>query len=87
MRQLKPIPNEDVNSQDIEWELENCQDDIKRIIQICKKRNFEITPENAALAWALYSDSIFNSGWLILPSEDDLIFFLIAKHLEIYPIE
>jgi len=81
MRKLKPI--NPISFNDIQWELENCQNDIQRIIKICKERNFEISPENATIAWILYSESI-SAGWIDLFEEDDLIFFVIAKHLEIH---
>ena len=58
------------------------QKDIQRIVSVCKDKGYELSEEDAIVAWEKYSEDYFAAGWLVLPKNDDYLFESIMKVME-----
>jgi len=67
MRKLKFIKPEMVTAA-FRWE-----DDVFRIVDICYRRGYEISTNDARAAWEEYSDSLAGC-WLTLSNSDEDVF-------------
>lgn len=54
-------------------------EDVRRIVEVMKKRDIEITPKEAEKIWDLYSDS-YCAQWLGLPDDDEQLFYTIIEY-------
>lgn len=54
-------------------------EDVKRIVEVMKKRDIEVTPTEAEDIWDLYSDDCF-AQWLGLPDDDEQLFNIIIEY-------
>ncbi len=52
--------------------------DVARIVRIFHTRGFEVSAEDARLAWEEHSESMA-AGWLFLSDNDDIV-FLTLRH-------
>lgn len=58
---------------------ERYPNDITRIVEICKKRDYEISRHDAQMVWFKHSE-VFAAGWLILDEDDESIFQTIMSY-------
>lgn len=49
------------------------KEDIQRIVSVCAQKGYQISEQDAMIAWERYSD-MFCAGWLFLPKEDEHLF-------------
>lgn len=55
--------------------------DIDRIIEVCRNRGYEVSRNDALLAWQDYSDSMC-AGWMGLHKSDDDLFLEVQSRLQ-----
>lgn len=55
--------------------------DIRRIIEVCKKYGYDISYQDAKLAWEKHSDA-YCAGWLFLPEKDNDVLSCVLSHCE-----
>lgn len=58
------------------------KEDIQRIVSVCARKGYELSEQDAMLAWEKYSEDHYCAGWLILPKEDEQLFNDIMKVME-----
>lgn len=54
-------------------------DDVRRIVEVMKKRDIEVTPSEAEELWDMYSDDLC-AQWLGLPDNDEEIFNILIEY-------
>lgn len=64
-----------------EYEYKNMRypEDVKRIVEVMKNKDIEITPEEAEWLWNVYSDD-YCAQWLCLSDDDEDIFNIIIEY-------
>jgi len=55
--------------------------DIERIVNIFADRGYEISYNDAKLAWKNHSDMMC-AGWLILDESDEHVYLNVSRHFE-----
>jgi hypothetical protein len=55
--------------------------DVDRIVSVFAERGYEVSRNDAKLAWRKYSDDVCAS-WLFLPPEDDTLFNCIRGYFD-----
>lgn len=58
------------------------KEDVQRIVSVCKDKGYELSEENAMIAWEKYSEDYYAAGWLILPKKDEDVVNAILKVME-----
>lgn len=74
MKKLKLKPN----LKDHHWTF---TEDIFRIVKIFEDHGYQITESDAVQSWERHSD-LFFAGWLVLPENDQEIYYHLIKYFE-----
>ncbi len=54
-------------------------EDVKRIVEVCSKNGYDISPETAYVVWKEYSEA-YCASWIVLTeSEDNLLSIVLCS--------
>lgn len=76
MKKLKIKPNKE----NYHWAY---TEDIQRIVKVFSNHGFEISESDAVQSWERHSE-MFMAGWLILPENNEEIYYYLKDYFEEY---
>lgn len=56
--------------------------DIQRIVSVCEQKGYQISEQDAIIAWEKYSEDYYAAGWMMLPKDDKDVFGGIMRVME-----
>jgi len=56
--------------------------DTKRLVEVFRKKGYNISSQEARLLWEQYSSSL-TAGWLIMPATDEAVFEKVRPYFEV----
>lgn len=69
MKTLRPIPNFEF------------YEDVMRIVTVCANAGYRVAPDDAALIWEAYSESMA-AGWMMLDEDDEILLNRVLAYSE-----
>lgn len=55
---------------------------VARIVDVCAKNGYYISPKTAHMVWEIYSDSMA-AGWMSFPDDDEILMSIVLNYTQV----